>query len=643
MRKRLAFALILVLAVSLLPLQSFAGGFGPGVADRFGDVSANSWFCKFLQNAYDQGIVGGVKEDVYDPSGNLTHAQILVMVANLNRLQKNDTSDIQKYKSGSTHWCGAFLNYCKANGITDNRYDNVLDDRVTRSEMAYYFSRALPAEYYENKQEIRFTDTGGDPYEKEILKLAQADIVGGKGAGLYEPSALVTRAEASVFVSNIIDAIAAKEPKRLAFSFEAEAARIDRERQAHSSLYSEAKAQYEAQAHTLLASPVPYRVLWIGYTHVTYGHLDLRMTDDDRQYLKATALNFEKSVEEITDHCLDITVGLYFVDKATPLTKNSSDEWLYLAQKDVQADIDRYSANKQYDTVITTVQREGEENVKRNQAYAQEYETHYVMLGLKTAGLENEMGYSTFDLSLPGPGTYPLKDPAQPTMLSTAVAIHEWMHQLEYMGTMLGIEYPDTHAYMGPEEYPGYQRYESGKNDYDYCEFYKLVLKGMLPYDGGGVTRYVGMYPKMWPLASRSIIPAARSADFTIKDASGKYYLAIQSADNSLVLSSKPFSWSIRYDADGRYVISSKADPDMVIDLDNDWDAEGNSVKAHGYTGYMMAQSWQITLNEDGTYCIRTPHSSHRAIGISSQGAQAEIRTAASPSADQKWVIQRIY
>ena len=81
----------------------------------------------------------------------------------------------------------------------------------------------------------------------------------------------------------------------------------------------------------------------------------------------------------------------------------------------------------------------------------------------------------------------------------------------------------------------------------------------------------------------------------------------------------------------------------MVIDLDNDWDAEGNSVKAHGYTGYMMAQSWQITLNEDGTYCIRTPHSSHRAIGISSQGAQAEIRTAASPSADQKWVIQRVY
>ena len=150
MRKRiLLLVMVFALMFSLLPAAAFAEGFGKGVSDIFGDVSKSSWFCKYLQNAYDRGIVGGVKADAYDPNGNLTHAQILVMVANLNRLQKDDTSDIQAYKQGGTHWCSAFLNYCKANGITDDRFDGKLDERVTRSEMAYYFSNALPDNYYE--------------------------------------------------------------------------------------------------------------------------------------------------------------------------------------------------------------------------------------------------------------------------------------------------------------------------------------------------------------------------------------------------------------------------------------------------------------------------------------------------------------
>ena len=70
------------------------------------------------------------------------------------------------------------------------------------------------------------------------------------------------------------------------------------------------------------------------------------------------------------------------------------------------------------------------------------------MLGVETAGLESPMGYSAFDLTEPKAGTYPLEDPEVPSLYATAVAVHEWMHQLEYLGTMLGIEYPSTHAYM---------------------------------------------------------------------------------------------------------------------------------------------------------------------------------------------------
>ena len=45
-------------------------------------------------------------------------------------------------------------------------------------------------------------------YDEYIMRLAKADIVGGVGGGKYAPGEKVTRAQAAVFVSNILDAIA---------------------------------------------------------------------------------------------------------------------------------------------------------------------------------------------------------------------------------------------------------------------------------------------------------------------------------------------------------------------------------------------------------------------------------------------------
>ena len=175
------------------------------VAKVFSDVNEGDWFEKYLQKAYESGIIAGFHDGTYRPTGNLTHAQIMVMVANLHSAQKGDNF------KGSTiegdHWCASFRDYCKAEGVIDDRFDKKLDDYVTRDEMAYYFANALTGESYKEKQDIAFDDVAGNTYEAEIMKLAKADIVGGKGNGKYDPSALVTRAEAAVFISNVLDAI----------------------------------------------------------------------------------------------------------------------------------------------------------------------------------------------------------------------------------------------------------------------------------------------------------------------------------------------------------------------------------------------------------------------------------------------------
>ena len=183
----------------------------PGVTDKvsfiFKDVASGAWYEKYLQSAYDNKIVGGTSADTYSPDSQLTHAQIMVMVSQLHSKQKDDNYDFQANKPAGSAWYQAYEDYCKAEGIIDDRFDGKEMQNVSRAEMAYYFAHTLEVRYYTEKKSVEFNDISASDYASDILTLAKADIVGGKGDGKYAPDALVTRAETSVFVSNILDAM----------------------------------------------------------------------------------------------------------------------------------------------------------------------------------------------------------------------------------------------------------------------------------------------------------------------------------------------------------------------------------------------------------------------------------------------------
>ncbi len=416
----------------------------------------------------------------------------------------------------------------------------------------------------------------------------------------------------------------AEEEKEFHFATEA----TDRDR-----LIRDAQDQYNANDYTPLEEPVEYNVLWLGFTHVTYDDLDFQMTDADREYLEAVALNFEKSVESITDHNLDINVDLHFVEDAVELTRADADDWLYLAKGTAQPWIDQFTADQEIDTVLTTVQTEGEENQARNEG-KNGYGVNYVMTGLETDDLTSLMGYSTFHLGMPKEGTYPLEDPEIPSLYATAVAVHEWMHQFECLKTLLEIEYPSTHAYMGPDAFPGYQEYIADKNDYDFFEFYKLVLTGKLPYDDGVSTTYVGMYPKMWPLVKRDFW---NFGEYTIEAADGSGFMNGRDTDPRLYIASNACEWNIRYNGNRHFTLTPVDLPDLRIDLGNAWDNEDNTIGLWVYTGYFDAQTWYLDENKDGSYSIRTPYPSGRLLTINgSRGATLNTRGA---DGVQDWIF----
>ncbi len=181
----------------------------PGVETIFKDVNALDWFRPFLQNAYNNGIVTGTSKDTFSPNNNLTAGQILVMAANIRSMQDGDNYDFDAAKDPARHWSFAFLEYCQMKQIVDDRFDDRLDEFVTRGEMAYVFGRALRIDSYRGKRDASFSDVAGHRYEEEIMRLAISDIVTGYSNGTYRPEGLVTRAESCVFVSNLLDIIMA--------------------------------------------------------------------------------------------------------------------------------------------------------------------------------------------------------------------------------------------------------------------------------------------------------------------------------------------------------------------------------------------------------------------------------------------------
>lgn len=397
-------------------------------------------------------------------------------------------------------------------------------------------------------------------------------------------------------------------------SFEERADEIDR-------MIAEARQQYEEDDHSGLTEPVHYNVLWLGCEKVSYNGTLYEMSDFDKEYLEAVVLNFDRFLERITDHNLDIHVDFYYVNTEKTLTYDEDGDMLYLDRRSVQEEIDEYSAMKNYDSVLTTVRCDE------------------CILGLCTNGLEYVQGYSTFNLYEPRDGEYPLKDPEIPSLYATSVAVHEWMHQLEYMGTIVGVEYPSTHAYLGPDEYPGYKKYIADLNNYDYMEFYELVLQGKLPFTEGDTVRNVGMYPKMWKLTKRDVLNAGT---FTIRNQSGAY-LTAQEEEPHVTLSDTECRWDIMYGMDGYFCIIPHQDQNKRLDLTNAWDEEGNPVGLYWFNSwYPDAQRWALIENADGSYSIRTAYSSHRALSVNGIGEEAVIcEEGGENSGDCEWFITR--
>lgn len=173
----------------------------------FVDVSSLNWFYDGVYYNYLQGIMSGISSDKFDPSANLSRAQVALMLYRLEGEPEFETDKIFLDVSGNK-WYGKAVYWGAENGIISGYTDGTFkpNDEITREQMAAMLYRYTNYKEYDTSKKVNldsYPDAASvSSYAKEAMQWAVGEglITGNSTASgiLLDPKGKTTRAQASV-------------------------------------------------------------------------------------------------------------------------------------------------------------------------------------------------------------------------------------------------------------------------------------------------------------------------------------------------------------------------------------------------------------------------------------------------------------
>ena len=177
---------------------------------NFTDVNASDWFYNDVKSAVEMGLINGKSTTTYAPNDNLTYAEAIKLAACMHILY-NGGDPAKDIKNGEKLWFSTYMKYALDNGIIDNDYTSKANEKITRKEYVYIFSKALPAEAFAAKNEI---PSGSIPdvkneklaLDKAVYTFYRAGILSGVDAkGTFLPSDNIKRSEVAAILIRMMD------------------------------------------------------------------------------------------------------------------------------------------------------------------------------------------------------------------------------------------------------------------------------------------------------------------------------------------------------------------------------------------------------------------------------------------------------
>ena len=198
---------------------------------QFTDVPANAWYKKDMATAYELGLVSGTSANSFNPNGQLSITEAMVLAARVRSIYNGDNHDFTA-KAGE-YWFDPYFDYVFEQGIINEGTFHLLNGGftnmssgtpdygpITRSSMAYLFASALPDTCYpaiKNVTNIPYDKTDGKPgyatwclpieeCDSAIRKLYNVGILNGEDSkGTMSVYKYITRAEVVTILSRVVD------------------------------------------------------------------------------------------------------------------------------------------------------------------------------------------------------------------------------------------------------------------------------------------------------------------------------------------------------------------------------------------------------------------------------------------------------
>lgn len=209
-RRVLSLLLAGVMAASALPGIASAAGlsnfqksntYTPG---QFADVPAGSWYAAGVQSAYELGLMTGTGANAFDPSGNLTLAETVVLAARLHSIYTGDGASF----TGGAAWYQPYVDYAIQNGVIPSGAYSDYSATATRAQFASILAAALPSEALPaiNTVTVLPDVDANATYAAAALKLYNAGILtGSDAAGTFNPESSIQRSEVATIVTRMAD------------------------------------------------------------------------------------------------------------------------------------------------------------------------------------------------------------------------------------------------------------------------------------------------------------------------------------------------------------------------------------------------------------------------------------------------------
>lgn len=171
----------------------------------FADVAQDAWYKEYVDYAAEHGIFNGTSASTFSPDANITRAQFVQVLANLENV---DTSD-RKVTAGFTDvpsgkWYTAAVKWASENGIVNGMGEGIFapDNNITREQMCvmlinYTTFKGISLDKAEAKTVFADDREISSWAKAAVYTCQQADIVSGKGENIFDPKGTGTRAEAA--------------------------------------------------------------------------------------------------------------------------------------------------------------------------------------------------------------------------------------------------------------------------------------------------------------------------------------------------------------------------------------------------------------------------------------------------------------